>query len=125
MLLDTSGLFLYLQGDHDALLLFEASGRKITHSHVLSELVALAQVRGLPRQSTLRFVEAIVEHPNIEVVWVDEALHMAAMHLLQMRLDKSYSLCDAVSFVIMRGRGVSEALTTDHHFTQEGFICLL
>lgn len=125
MLLDTSGLFLYLQGDHDALLLFEASGRKFTHSHILSELVALAQVRGLPRQSTLRFVEAIIEHPNIEVVWVDEALHIAAMHLLQRRLDKSYSLCDAISFMIMRDRGVSEALTTDHHFAQEGFICLL
>ncbi|MEH2285259.1 MAG: hypothetical protein V7K90_28760 [Nostoc sp.] len=41
------------------------------------------------------------------------------------RQDKSYSLCDAVSFVLMRQRGVTEALTTDHHFEQEGFRRLL
>lgn len=41
------------------------------------------------------------------------------------RLDKSYSLCDAISFLVMRQRGLSEALTTDHHFEQEGFVRLL
>jgi hypothetical protein len=39
--------------------------------------------------------------------------------------DKSYSLCDAVSFVLMRRHGLTEALTTDHHFEQEGFARLL
>jgi len=41
------------------------------------------------------------------------------------RLDKTYSLCDAVSFVLMRQYGYTEALTTDHHFEQEGFHRLL
>jgi predicted nucleic acid-binding protein len=35
------------------------------------------------------------------------------------------SLCDAVSFVLMRARGILEALSTDHHFEQEGFLRLL
>lgn len=39
--------------------------------------------------------------------------------------DETYSLCDAVSFVLMRQRGISDALTTDRHFEQEGFIRLL
>ena len=39
--------------------------------------------------------------------------------------DKTYSLCDAVSFVLMRGRGMTDALTTDRHFEQEGFRRLL
>jgi predicted nucleic acid-binding protein len=30
-----------------------------------------------------------------------------------------------VSFVVMRDEGIAEALTTDHHFEQEGFVCLL
>lgn len=34
-------------------------------------------------------------------------------------------LCDAVSFVLMRMYGETEALTTDHHFEQEGFVRLL
>lgn len=47
------------------------------------------------------------------------------MNLLFARQDKSYSLCDAVSFVVMRQRNITKALTTDHHFEQEGFQRLL
>ena len=63
--------------------------------------------------------------PRLELVWIDENQHNRAMNLLKSRLDKTYSLCDAVSFVIMRERGISDALTTDKHFEQEGFIKLL
>jgi predicted nucleic acid-binding protein len=52
---------------------------------------------------------------------VDQTLHQQAMTLLSNRLDKDYSLCDAVSFVLMRKHGITEALTTDKHFVQEGF----
>lgn len=62
---------------------------------------------------------------SIEVVWVDPDMHAAAVSLLRNRLDKSYSLCDAVSFILMRERGIADALTTDKHFEQEGFIRLL
>jgi len=44
---------------------------------------------------------------------------------LQTQLDKSYSLCDAISFLLMRERGVEEALTTDRRFEQAGFRRLL
>ena len=44
-------------------------------------------------------------------------------HADELRSD--YSLCDAVSFVLMKQRGLREALTTDHHFEQEGFTRLL
>ncbi len=47
------------------------------------------------------------------------------MEILRGRLDKTYSLCDAASFVVMREYGLTEALTTDKHFTQEGFVRLL
>jgi predicted nucleic acid-binding protein len=47
------------------------------------------------------------------------------MDLLNARMDKDYSLCDAVSFLVMRERGITAALTTDHHFEQEGFVRLL
>ncbi len=46
-----------------------------------------------------------------------------------MLLDTSGLLCllddDAVSFLLMQRRGVAEALTTDRHFSQEGFVRLL
>ena len=61
----------------------------------------------------------------IEVLWVDEAFHRAGLDLLYRRADKSYSLCDAISFLQMQERGVTESLTTDHHFEQEGLVRLL
>ena len=67
----------------------------------------------------------LLDNPDIETVWVDEQLHRDAMQLLIERQDKTYSLCDAVSFVLMGQRGITEALTTDRHFEQEGFVKLL
>ena len=47
---------------------------------------------------------------------IGEQEHRSAHMFLQKRVDKGYSLCDAVSFIIMADRGLTEALTTDHHF---------
>jgi predicted nucleic acid-binding protein len=47
------------------------------------------------------------------------------LELLRLRLDKSYSLCDAVSFILMRDHQINDALTSDRHFEQEGFRRLL
>lgn len=41
------------------------------------------------------------------------------------RLDKSWSLTDCTSFLVMEEFGIVEALTTDHHFEQAGFAILL
>jgi uncharacterized protein len=129
MLLDTSGLLIYFDSDssqHKATdSLFKTSRYRLTHSYVLAEFIPLGEVRGYFRQSVLTFSRELINNPLVEVVWVDEALHQAAFALLEARLDKTYSLCDAVSFILMRQRGLLEALTTDHHFEQEGFIKLL
>jgi uncharacterized protein len=37
----------------------------------------------------------------------------------------SWSLTDCISFEVMRARGISDALTGDHHFAQAGFRVLL
>lgn len=130
MLLDTSGLLCYIHRDEPqhgkaVQLVDDAGGKLLTHGHVLAELVALALIRRLPRTKVLEFVIDLIDHPDIETVWVDELLHREAMQLLADRQDKTYSLCDAVSFVLMRQRGITDALTTDRHFEQEGFIRLL
>jgi hypothetical protein len=45
--------------------------------------------------------------------------------LYRQRADKDWSLTDCISFVVMRQRGLTEALTGDHHFEQAGFVALL
>lgn len=129
MLLDTSGLFsLCSQADafHDlAQTIYQQSRKRLTTSYVLSEFVALAWARGLSRSDTLMLSEEMLSDDTIDIVWVDENLHSNALKLLKQRPDKSYSLCDAVSFVLMLERDFTNALTTDKHFEQEGFRRLL
>ena len=45
--------------------------------------------------------------------------------LYQARPDKGYSLTDCISMEAMRPEGITEILTHDNHFTQEGFAILL
>jgi uncharacterized protein len=98
---------------------------RLTHNYVLAELVALAVVRRTPREPVLNFLADLLGDLAIEVVFVDRNLHSAAVDLLRHRPDKLLSLCDAVSFVLMSERGIRDALTTDHHFEQAGFVRLL
>ena len=41
------------------------------------------------------------------------------------RHDKSWGLTDCISFTVMRERKLTDAFTSDHHFTQAGFIKML
>jgi predicted nucleic acid-binding protein len=129
MLLDTSGLYSYFDEDDSfharAVEYFDASNSMLVNDYVLAEFIPLCQVRGLNRRKTLAFVEEILATPFIEKVWTTENHYTQALRLLKERRDKTYSLCDAVSFILMRERGITEALTTDKHFEQEGFIRLL
>lgn len=129
LLLDTSGLLCYIHSgkpEHQKAIEFlDSVSGSLTHSYVLAEFIALAQVRRFPRTAALIFMNDLLENPDIETVWINELLHREAVKLLVTRQDKTYSLCDAVSFVLMRQRGVTDALTTDHHFEQEGFRRLL
>lgn len=129
MFLDTSGLFRLFHREENghavANEMFKSADWALTHSYVLAEFVALATARGVPRRETLAALDALLAIGYIEVVWVDEPLHRRAMAFLHQRIDKTYSLADAVSFLLMEEREVREALTTDHHFEQAGFVRLL
>jgi predicted nucleic acid-binding protein len=129
MLLDTSGLLCYVDADEPfhaaAETFYRAADVRLTHSYVLAEFVALAHARRFDRRAALAFLTDLLADLDVEIVWVYETLNRAAVDFLRARSDKTYSLCDAVSFVLMRQYGITEALTTDHHFEQEGFRRLL
>ena len=129
MLLDTSGLYALLDASEArhrrACEAYDAAPRRFTHSYVLAELVPLALVRRLDRRKVLMFIAALLTGREVEVLWPSPELYRRALQLLEARPDKDYSLCDAISFVLMREREESRALTTDHHFEQEGFIRVL
>ncbi len=129
MFLDTSGLLcLYDPRDafhQTAVREFRRDDRFLTHNYVLAELVALANARNFSRQEMLHRIRNLMDNPLVELLWIDEPLHRAGLDLLARRPDKAYSLCDALSFLQMRESNVTEALTTDRHFEQEGLVRLL
>jgi uncharacterized protein len=129
VLLDTSGLLcLHYQTEPfhtQALAAYKQANIRVIHNYIIAEYVALTHARRFPRPSVLSFVVDLLDNPDIETIWVDEALHRAAVDLLLERQDKGYSLCDSVSFIVMRQRSITEALSTDRHFEQEGFARLL
>jgi predicted nucleic acid-binding protein len=73
------------------------------------------------RTRAVRFVRAIVNNSRITVVPQTHTGFLDALALHEAHPDKHYSLVDCVSMQVMRREGLMEALTNDHHFTQEGF----
>ena len=100
--------------------------RVVTTNYVLSELIVLlSNSRGQQRPAVINYIETIRSDDWIEIVHIDESVDKKAWQLLADRLDKQWSLVDAVSFVVMRERDITKALTTDKHFEQDGFVRLL
>jgi uncharacterized protein len=64
-------------------------------------------------------------HPRVTIVPADTTLFQNAVELFAQRSDKHWSLVDCASFLVMRSKGITEALTGDHHFEQAGFRALL
>lgn len=129
LFLDTSGLMCLFDKDEQrheqAKEYFKNARFLFTTNYVLAEFVPLAHVRKLRRVNALGFLKALILLPRLELVWINKDFHGEGMELLEKRLDKTYSLCDAVSFLVMRQRNMLEALTTDEHFDQESLIWLL
>lgn len=104
----------------------EQRRKLITTNYILTELVSLlTSPLRIPRPSIVAFIEGIKTSPYVEIVHVDVTLDAQAWQLLTHRQDKDWSLVDCSSLVVMRQRSIVEALTTDHHFEQAGFIRLL
>jgi len=96
--------------------------RIVKSNYVLIELVALfTSPLRIPRIKQINVIETIKTAPWVEIVHIDRSFDEEAWSLLKKRQDKKWSLVDCASFVIMKQRSITEALTSDHHFEQAGF----
>ena len=60
--------------------------------------------------------------PTHVVVPVDDALvRIAVDRWIRPYRDRDFSLCDAVSFEVMKREGITRALSIDRHFVSAGF----
>jgi uncharacterized protein len=70
-------------------------------------------------------VEKAMANPLVIVRAQSHQTFLDGLALYKARSDKAYSLTDCISMEAMRQDGITEILTHDGHFTQEGFTILL
>lgn len=103
-----------------------AQARLMTTDEVLVEVLNFYAERGsYARQTAASNVRAVLRNVNIEVVPQTHARFLAGLALYEARKDKGYSITDCVSMLVCRDHGLSDVLTHDDHFRQEGFNVLL
>ncbi len=100
--------------------------RLFTTEAVLTEFLnALADKGPLVRAAAVEMVEAIMSNSQVTVIPQSRRTFNRSLAFYKARPDKGYSLTDCGSMLLMRERRLSESLTTDRHFEQEGFGALL
>ena len=77
------------------------------------------------RKRTAAAVRAISRDPNVKVIPQTRDSFARGLDRYENRLDKEYSVQDCISFVSMEDDDITDALTSDHHFEQEGFVVLM
>jgi predicted nucleic acid-binding protein len=88
---------------------------------VLTEYLNYFAGWGLLRQKAALNVQDILVSPTVRVVAQTSDSFRAGLELYGTRPDKGYSLTDCISMETMRREGITDALTNDVHFEQEGF----
>lgn len=98
--------------------------RIVTTAWVLTELAAAMSVPA-KRERFLKLFDVLSASDEVKLVHASAELFDAGLALYRSRPDKSWSLTDCISFIVMEREGITEALTGDHHFEQAGFTALL
>lgn len=98
----------------------------VTTEDILVELLNFFSEYGeKSRRGAVAQVEGILRGANIEVLPQSHETFMSGLALYKARPDKGYSLTDCISMHAMREQGITDILTHDDHFRQEGFTVLL
>ncbi len=76
------------------------------------------------KKAVSQLVAQIIADSNITVVPQSHESFTAGLALFNKRFDTGYSLTDCISMVTMKQLNITEVLTHDKHFQQEGLIIL-
>jgi predicted nucleic acid-binding protein len=131
LLLDTSYLLAVQLEDDQQHAVAQAHWRRlisdvpplVTTSMIFGEVATYLSSRHL-HATAVEVGEDLLSNPDIELVWVNEALLREGWSFFRRHSDKTYSLTDCVSFVLMKQRRITTALAFDKHFAQAGFMML-
>ncbi len=98
----------------------------VTTEEVLTEFLnAVAGAGSWVRTRACEMVWKLAASPKIEVIPQSHTSFDGGLDRYWRRRDKGYSMTDCISMNAMRRLGIGDILTSDHHFSQEGFTILL
>jgi predicted nucleic acid-binding protein len=103
--------------------LLESPLSLVTTSYVFDEVVTFLNAKG-HHDKAVKVGNNLLTASPIQLIQVDDALFYEGWQYLERHADKTYSLTDCISFVLMTRLGISEALTFDKHFAQAGLVKL-
>ncbi|MBM3472638.1 MAG: type II toxin-antitoxin system VapC family toxin [Armatimonadetes bacterium] len=105
----------------------ETPGRAIvTTEEVLTEfLAARSQTDPEVRRLAAELVRELLADPDTTVIPQSHGSFLRGLALYEQREDKHYSLVDCISMATMHAEGLTDVLTNDRHFVQEGFRLLM
>lgn len=93
----------------------------ITTDEVLTEFLNFFSAYDIKiRQSAIQ-IQNILQNDFVQVIPQSHNTFLAGIELYRQRADKGYSFTDCISMQTMKQLGITEVLTHDRHFTQEGF----
>jgi uncharacterized protein len=93
----------------------------VTTDEVLIEFLTFFSGDPWLRERAEKTVRSLLSDPSVHVIPQSRASFLAGFELYAARRDKEYSMVDCISMAAMRQAGITEALTNDRHFSQEGF----
>ncbi len=79
----------------------------------------------LIRGAASDYISVLKTDPLLTIVPQTPALFDAGLDLYRRRPDKTYSMCDCMSMVVCTQHQITDVLTADRDFEQEGFKLLL
>jgi predicted nucleic acid-binding protein len=102
-----------------------AGTRIVTTDEVLAEFLTFFASDPWLRNRAARTVQRLLAKRSVRLIPQSRQSFLAGLELYVSRPDKRYSLTDCVSMETMRQEGLTQVLTNDRHFEQEGFQMLL
>lgn len=92
----------------------------VTTSYILDEVVTFFNSHNRHTKA-VEIGNRLITSPSIQFIHVDEALFNEAWEYFKKHEDKSYSLTDCISFIILERLRIQTSLAFDKHFVQAGF----
>ncbi len=92
----------------------------VTTDEVLTEFLAFCAAGSQLRVAAAAAVQDLLSAAGVRVTPPTRNSFLAGLELYRARPDKGYSLTDCISMQTMRRESISDALTNDRHFQQEG-----